>query len=152
MIDRTAGGNPPLKWTSKLFGGAVTLFRVRNSLDTDSHIFQKWQVGVFIGFPFTLLCAIESREYLVGSQVPEHTDMFEPIYGATFTYVLEPAEQGGGFSCERLYIDRPRLKVYNATKYKHAVEPVTKGSRKVLLGGFQFAPWPVPATKAVADH
>jgi hypothetical protein len=130
-----------------LLKGTLRFFYVRNQLNEDEHIFQRWQFGIFIGFPITLIFALESRDYRQGSKVAEHTDMFEPMYGGTFTYVLENAERGGELTCERFYIDSPRLKVYNATKYKHAVEAVEAGTRKVLLGTLQFAPWPVPPVR-----
>jgi len=147
MTDEGLARKAPHRRSIVLLKGALRFFYVRNHLDEDEQIFQRWQFKIFIGFPITLIFGLESRDYRQGSKVAEHTDMFEPMYGSTFTYVLENAERSGELTCERFYIDSPPLKVYNATRYKHAVEAVEAGNREVLLGTLQFAPWPVPPVR-----
>ena len=109
------------------------------------NILTKFEFEVAIFFPITFFVNLTHREFYAGSEVPEHRDAFEPIYGCSASLLLHSAGKGGQFKCEKTILKLPRLTVFNGTRYLHSVSPIEEGSRDLLLGSLPLsAPAPAP--------
>jgi hypothetical protein len=129
-------------WAKKFPWRIGTINVVRNLLVDNTLIKFDFEISIF--FPITLFLDLTYREFLPGSEVPEHRDAFEPIYGCTATLVLRKAGKGGQFKCEKTTLKLRRLTVFNGSRYLHSVSRIEEGFRGLLQGALYFAPWPAP--------
>lgn len=84
--------------------------------------------------------------YPKGSHIPKHkdppiVDFFRPTWlGQSKIFrlniVLQPAQEGGEFRCERTIVKTRRVAFFRPDKHEHEVTPVHKGTRYVFSVGF----------------
>jgi hypothetical protein len=137
---------PPSVWVKKLPFKVGTIVFIRNFSADNTYTKFNFEISIF--FPVTFFINLIHREFHVGSQVPEHRDAFEPIYGCSASLLLRGACKGGQFNCEKTILKLPRLTLFNGTRYLHSVKPIEEGSRDMLLAAMYFAPWPAPICTA----
>jgi len=112
-------------WVKKLPLNIGTIVLIRNFLA--DNILTKLNFEINIFFPITFFLTLAHREFYAGSEVPEHRDGFEPIYGCSASLLLRGACRGGQFKCEKTILKLPRLTVFNGTRYLHSVARSMKG-------------------------
>lgn len=145
MSEQTSDAKLPGVWMRKLPKkvGAVTF--MHNILS--DNILTRFEFEFIVVFPITLFINLRYREFYEGSEVPEHLDCFEPIYGYSVNLLLRKATEGGEFKCAKSLLKSSRLHIFNGTRHLHSVSHISKGSRKSLIGSVQFAPWPAPMAR-----
>jgi hypothetical protein len=141
MTEQDIGGQLPAGvWFRRLPWKAGVVTFIHNFLN--DNILTKFEFELVIAFPVTVFFNIRYREFYTGSEVPEHRDAFEPVYGCSVSLLTRRARRGGQFKCEKLILKSSWLNIFNGTRYLHSVSRIEEGSRKSLIGCLHFAPWP----------